>query len=441
MIKKYVFKESGLTLLELLAAFAISMLVIGVTFGALTSSIKYNKKTQSHIDLRQEANIIITQLRQQHQGENYSICYDQVLSNDKISFDKLYIKDTLLSQGECESIDSSNDLLVQFTLADEENNTFDIDTIIESKNGGFSLPIEIEKPKTDFYTYLKNNNVFVYGSQFNFQGDKAIGPDATMVVKGDLIGSQLNGGAFNNVSNIYFDGDVNIDGGSAGLGSSKQPGTIYVNGDLTLWNGSRDIYGDVYVNGNFTLKDANIHGNIYVNGDVELGNTPTIKDDVRIYYSGTLSHPKHGYPQSILAKTVHQSEVPITMKSFVNIPQVKPNQWFIDNGFTKKIMPENMKLYDDDINIKSYYDNTLGKNVDTFNNAIIVSNGDITIKSRDLKMTGVLIAPNGKVTFEGKSFEGLVVARDGFYVTSGGTIITATNITQFISDEKDFPLQ
>ena len=56
-------------------------------------------------------------------------------------------------------------------------------------------------------------------------------------------------------------------------------------------------------------------------------------------------------------------------------------------------------------------------------------------------MTGVLFAPNGKVTFNGASFEGLVIAKDGFYVTSGGTTVTFKSIENYISDAKDFPLQ
>ena len=37
-----------------------------------------------------------------------------------------------------------------------------------------------------------------------------------------------------------------------------------------LWEGQRHIYGDVYVNGSFHLKDARIHRNVYVNGDLTL---------------------------------------------------------------------------------------------------------------------------------------------------------------------------
>jgi hypothetical protein len=56
-------------------------------------------------------------------------------------------------------------------------------------------------------------------------------------------------------------------------------------------------------------------------------------------------------------------------------------------------------------------------------------------------MTGVLFAPNGKVNFNGASFDGLVIARDGFYVTSGGSTINFKSIKEFIPNKEDFPLQ
>ncbi|MED3571437.1 prepilin-type N-terminal cleavage/methylation domain-containing protein [Cytobacillus praedii] len=439
MIKKYLSKESGLTLIELLAALTISMAVIGAIYGVLNSSLKFNNKTQSHIDLRQEANIIITQLRQQHQGGNYDICYDQLLFNDKLSFDKLSLNNSLISKGQCSSIESSVDLVVKFTLADKEHNTFDIDTVIESKRGSSSLAIDIEKPNTSFYDYLKFNNIFVYGKQFAFEGDKVNGSNATMVILGNILGSQINGGAYGKVSNIYIDGYGVVDSGQQ-FGSNTHPGTLYFNGDLSLGS-YQDIYGDVYINGNFKNIGSTINGNVYVNGDVELGWTPTIVGNAKIFYTGTLSYPKNGYPQSVLSKLIHQSEVPLLKQSIEAIPDLKPTQWYVNNGYSSKIKPNNMKIYGDNIKIQSYYDQNLGKYVDTFSNSIIVSEGDITVSSGGLKMTGVLFAPKGKVTFNGTSFEGLVIARDGFFVVSGGTTLTFKGIENYIKDVKDFPLQ
>jgi len=54
-------------------------------------------------------------------------------------------------------------------------------------------------------------------------------------------------------------------------------------------------------------------------------------------------------------------------------------------------------------------------------------------------VTGVFFAPNGKVTLGGGFLEGVVIARDGFYVPTGGTTVTFKNMDQYISDPNDYP--
>jgi hypothetical protein len=72
---------------------------------------------------------------------------------------------------------------------------------------------------------------------------------------------------------------------------------------------------------------------------------------------------------------------------------------------------------------------------------VIVSKGDITLtEAGGRRLTGVLYAPYGKVTFKGKSFEGTVIAKDGFFVTSGGTNVTFKNIEEFFENNEDIPI-
>lgn len=143
----------------------------------------------------------------------------------------------------------------------------------------------------EFIEYIADSSVFVYGSTMNYKGDDVTGANATIVIKGPLTTEQINGGAAIAVTTIFIGGDVSLNGGSGSLGSSADPGNIYINGDLELWNGSRNIYGDVYVKGDFRLKDARIHGNIYVEGNLTLGWTPWLSATSRIYYTGSLTSP------------------------------------------------------------------------------------------------------------------------------------------------------
>ena len=291
----------------------------------------------------------------------------------------------------------------------------------------------IKVTKKSFVDFTIDENVFVYGSQLSFSGDYVSGPGSTVVITGPLTTSDLNGGTSIDVTSIYIDGNVNMNGGSAGLGSASVPGAIYVNGDMTLGNGVRDIYGNFYVAGNFNLKDARIHGNVYVDGDLTLDWTPTLDSNARIYYTGTFTHPPT-MSTDIISKCIHQVTVPGFTMPDQEIPPVKSSDWYAARGYLSGgVLTSNMKIFAD------RYSSTSSQ--PTANNVIIVArNGDITLTGLGSSgVTGVLFAPNGKVTFNGGFFEGLVIARNGFDVTSGGTHVTFKNLEAYISDPGNYP--
>lgn len=339
---------------------------------------------------------------------------------------------------------------------------------VTTVDGGKTATCTVTVASESFCSYVLNNNVFVYGSTLTFEGNYVIGPNSTMVIKGDLNSSTINGGALNDVTYIYIGGKVTLDGGSAGLGSSTYPGDIYITGDLNLTSGTRDIYGDVYVLGNFYLKDAIIHGNVYVQGDgtlvggtimgdlylggnmsligstlqgnvyvnknVTLGNTPIVNKT--IYYIGTLSYPAN-YSASILAKcsqiTTTTAIPTFTMPNYP-VPDPKSQAWYTAQGYLSSgSLTSNIKIFTTgDYSFTDWISATAS-------NVIIVSEGNITISHGGINVTGVLFAPYGKVTFGGTSFTGLVIARDGFFVTSGGTTVTFKSIGDYISDSNYYP--
>jgi PKD repeat protein len=281
-----------------------------------------------------------------------------------------------------------------------------------------------------FINFIIDENVVIYGNALTFKGDSVDGPGATIVITEGLDTSDFNEGASIAVSDIYIDGDVTLNGGSAGLGSPEDPGSIYVNGNLELWVVTRDIYGDVYVAGNFDLKDARIHDDVYVDGDLTLGNTPWIADDARIYYTGTLTAPDN-YDAGILAKCIHQATVPGFTMPDQELPSTKSADWYTLKGYVSdETLTDNLKIF------ASGYSSS-GKSA---NNVIIIaSNGDISITGGGIEVTGIFFAPKGKVTFNGNSLEGVVIARDGFFVTSGGTTVNFKNLENYISAPDAYP--
>lgn len=284
-----------------------------------------------------------------------------------------------------------------------------------------------------FVNYVIEEDVFVYGSQLSFSGANVAGPDATVVLTESLVTSDLNGGASMAVNTIYVDGDITLDGGSAGLGSSINPGNIYVTGDMNLLSGTRDIYGDVYVQGNLRLKDARIHGNVYVDGDVTLDWTPWLAPGSHIYYTGTLSAPAY-FDQGILNKCIPQATVPGFTMPDTALPPVKSSDWYAARGYVSSgPLTDNLKIFAPGYSSSSW--------TSTVNDVVIIASaGDISITGLGGSgMRGVLFAPNGKVTFSGGFFEGVVIARDGFDVISGGTTVTFKNLETYFTSPDDYP--
>jgi FlaG/FlaF family flagellin (archaellin) len=300
-----------------------------------------------------------------------------------------------------------------------------------------------DEPEESFINFTIKENVFVYGTALSIgeggtgHGSTTItGPNATVVITQGLKSKDLGGGGPGiAVTNIYINGSVNLDGGSAGLGSATQPGAIYVNGDLMLGSGQRHTYGDVYVNGDFNLKDAWIHGKVYVAGNLTLGNTPTIVNDARIYYTGTLTTPEHydsNYATNIVAKCINQTTMPGFTMPDLEIPSTKSADWYAENYTSNGPLTDNKKIF------APSYSSPSGATAS--NVVIIASDGDISITNGwSDKVTGVFFAPNGSVTFNGKSLEGVVIARDGFFVVNGGSEVTFKNIAEYISDPDDYP--
>jgi PKD repeat protein len=286
---------------------------------------------------------------------------------------------------------------------------------------------------SSFANFIVNQNVFVYGSQLNFAGNTVNGPGATIVITGPLSVSTLQGGASLAVSTIYVNGDTDFsNAGGQTLGSASSPGVIYVNGNMNIGSGMGNVYGNVYIAKSLTLSGGQIHGSMYVNGDLTLGYTPTLDSTSYIYYTGSLSYPQ-GYSQAILAKCINVASVPAVTMPSQTIAPPQSAAWYAARGYVSGgTLTSNMKIF-----ASSYSSNSWGSSAS--NVVIVASNGDITLNQGYGAITGVLYAPNGKVTFSGNSFTGVVIASNGFYVTSGGTTVTFTNLASYFSSPDDYP--
>lgn len=453
-LKKKYLQESGITLLELLVTIVISALVMGLAFSVLTSSIKYNEKTQASINLKKEANYVISQLRQLHNGPEHEFCYEESLSDKRVSFKNIELGINNPNSKKCFVVNTSKELKVNFTLTDNQNNQFEMKTIIETNRPSQSVvAIEIERPKKgqDLYDVLKVNNIFSYGSNLSITGGASI--NSSEDGQGTLIIDN------NNFNDLIFPGNTPIKlkkiiinkkdknirlESSIKLGLSPITELISIKGDLQLLNGGIEISGKhVYIDGNVNFDNsAKIFGEkVFINGDVVFKNYSANIIANEIYITGKVTAIP-GAPHSSL-KTIPTEKIDIPSQLILEPFTFRENSWYLKNGYISEKINTNrldIKLENGMKIFAKRYENA--NYMSSAENVIIVSQGDIIIGNMGgATLSGLLFAPNGKVEFTGGHFNGMIIAKNGFYFYNGGGTVQYKSITNYIKDNNDFPLQ
>ncbi|OZV12754.1 hypothetical protein CIW83_07620 [Tissierella sp. P1] len=317
--------------------------------------------------------------------------------------------------------------------------------------------------------------LFMFGGGLDISASNIIGENKSIYFDSNLNLENIKNNGHIKVSNIYVKENLEFPKGSHELGSSEEPGEIHVNGDfiesgnrniygdlfiggnfisksssssiygnlhvgknLTLWDGSMNLYGDIFVNGNFKLKDARIHRNVYVNGNVELGWTPWLGSNSKIYYTGTLTYPNN-YNQDILNRLIKVNGVEEPKKPTIpepKYPTLKEDSWYLNNGYVSGgKLKDNIKIY-----ANSYVQSSWTQSVEDI--IIVAKTGDIRIENfGGSTIKGILFAPNGKVYLNGGSFEGLIIAKNGIDYVQGGGNITIKDIDEIIKDSSNYPFK
>ncbi|MBS4216992.1 hypothetical protein KHA96_01545 [Bacillus sp. FJAT-49711] len=486
MIKKYVSQQKGITLIELLTTLAISTLIIGLTFSVLSTTKKFNDKTQAHVELRQEANIIMSNMRYQLKNKG-EVCYDQSLIDDKLALE-IYIDKAELKKEKCWTPRNNNEGHVELKLTNKEHNySFEVDTFMEKQkreNFVINVPKEpIPDPPIkdeNFYDYLKNNNIFVYGTDLGIFGSTPVKTDkngAGTVVINNLNNSNLVFGGNNvlTVRKIYIDkkgNEVKFES-STQLGDYNNTELVRIGGHVQLNNGGAKIYGNtIYIDGNVTHNSsadingkkviidgdvqlnngaAKIHGDtIYIDGSVSFNDSAEIKGKKviitgnvtfknwsakinanEIYIAGTIIKEQSGNLVGILKNFNQHGETKVIPENIhILPPSFREDSWYSANGYEVRSsgnLTDGSKVFSkNSFKLDDYQSNR--------RNVIIISKGDITLNNfGSSELTGILFAPNGKVTFKGGAFKGIVIARDGFY-TGYNPSITFINVEEFINN-------
>lgn len=448
--------ESGITLIEVLAAITITAIISSLIYGVLFQTIHAKDKIQSHNELRQEANIVMTQLRTMHETGD-SIWYssgmlykeagekNSLATENDYSFTNVKIDNQDLASGNSQLLAPTSTIKVSFIIKDHYQNQYELETVFPSTTNLASNGDIVKPPSTkqDFFTYLTSNNVFVYGSALSISGSTLVNSaekdsSGTIVInnnnKTDL---DFGGNNIIAIKNVYIDkqgNKVNFTS-STKLGQQGLTEIVSIKGNVNLNNGGAEINGDnIYIDGNVNFgSSAKITGKkVYISGNVSFGNYwgQIIADE--IYIGGNVSLQQ---TQNIVGNLRKFGSVSMPLQPNFVIPSFREDSWYTAKGYLSTgTIQDGIKIYTK----SSYTDNNWHSDT---KNVVIVSNGDINITHfGSSTLTGVLFAPNGKVTFKGAGFKGVVIAQNGFF-TEGDPTVTFINIDNFFNDSSLFPFQ
>ncbi|MGD6991615.1 PulJ/GspJ family protein [Sutcliffiella horikoshii] len=350
-MRKYVQDERGLTLIELLATIVIGAIVIGLATSVFVSAAKQNKTTYEHNALRQEANLIITKLRQIHQepdskeepySYSYSLCYESnekiyldttltnSLGNENYRFKNVEFINAIETADSYKTIDSTNDcinsvdiyspLLVKFTLVNDQGQEFNMNTAIaritpldevirEWQENEEELPGEIPNPgeppiEEVVFEEIEDDNFTLYESISNFQHCPWENSNKSYKSNGSLHFPPNNGkncrDADSFQKNLYLNGLVISSGDSLSIMES-----FYNNGGTELQgNSTLNVLFNARLSGKVDFKSGAslIVGNrlqaskttlesksdIYVGDSAKFTNDLTLKSNTELYVENNL---------------------------------------------------------------------------------------------------------------------------------------------------------
>lgn len=474
-------QNKGFTLLEVLIVIAIMGLVAGIIFPLLNINNKFTSTQLKESNQRNDVRVASTYLHDDIKYAKEVLVGEKQLEikdhNNRTI--KYYIKQSTNNEKSLvREIDSLNVFRsiedVNFKLLNDKLVSVKFITGIENNKSiefkitrlDFELAREpVEEPEDSFYEYMVKKMVFLFGSNLSVSGSTQVNStssnNGSIIIdnwdKADVI---FSGNNEINMKSIYInkpDNQIKFTS-STKLGAKGFTEIINIKGAVFLNNGGSEINGNqVFIDGDTTFNQSGkIHGKeIYIRGNVLLANGSAeisgdrifIDGDVRFEDTGTIRGKEicitgeviHGKKKG----TIYGEEIDIIEFPWPDqidiilqpMPLLHPDNWYYDKGYVSGgNLRDGIKIF-----ANNYSFDRNGEN-NTFRNVIIVSKGNITLNNW-MHVTGLLFAPNGKVTFDGGSFEGVVIAKDGFEVKNGGSIITYRNISDYIKNAEDFPLR
>ena len=177
-----------------------------------------------------------------------------------------------------------------------------------------------------------------------------------------------NNSATINCDTIYIKGDLSLNNGSAKLKAK----TIFVDGNVSLTNSAKIECDNIYIKGDLLFQnwgDKLISDFYYVGGSISKTTTKELYGE-----DGHLEGERIFDPVSV----PEPPESPVFPDYDLEVT-LRPVEWYSEKGYTNPVqLSDNVKIFSEgDCNYSS-----IG-HLNTFNNVVIISTGDITLGSMD----------------------------------------------------------
>ncbi|AOM81879.1 type II secretion system protein [Salisediminibacterium beveridgei] len=297
---KNVRNQSGITLIELLAALVIGTMVIGLITSLLLSTFTQADVTGNHAGLRQEANIILSDIRTEYSdptndfvlafdADNLQLLLDndpdaapEVMSevaDDGFTFEKLLIYQKTPEDDEENHLEfdngslnnnnsitfstpAANRLYVNFILKDENGLTFEVDTMVSRLGDYEDYQIEDDDEPGEFDVlrdvFIVVNELEPDEYDFEPEGERYIADD-------DMQLSSFDYRLPIWYAHRNYDDEADND--------PDQTSFVYTNGSVQM---SNNAYPDVVIvtKEDVTITDATVNGFIFApDGQVTIANS------------------------------------------------------------------------------------------------------------------------------------------------------------------------
>ncbi|MBP1947791.1 type II secretion system protein [Virgibacillus litoralis] len=275
--------QKGMTLVELLAALSLFAVLIALSSTVIIQMINSEEKTSENISLKQDTNVLISDLRNQYNSGESKLCFNKDKKSFTISNDTtIHNGQDILTINKNGCVDINNDKSVEIYLATEnKGQQFSLKTTWANKKE-YKVILEDDFNEEDF----QDGNTQEQGE---FNGNTKFEQDS--IKKNGYTSIIVNGSAWfpNGVDikqdisltitkNLYMDEEsalfnsVMVDIGKDATFKSdltlKNKSVITINGDAYF-------YGDIIQNGN--------SGSICVKGESFFYTDKTINDYNRIF--------------------------------------------------------------------------------------------------------------------------------------------------------------